>query len=626
MKPDRPVTMDASKVAICYDHESIFDASYGAGLRRYVGATGWGHIETYPQILQCLRRLYWFPKEKENQREVLRISGLYLKHLEPKLRRTVFFNTIIQMRNIFIKRTLAFPEMGVSYDEYYIMFEALYKDLLPCFAQDEEGDIEKCKIYLEMKDGFSFFKRYFHHEDYEERSQILDHEFKSEGLFNAFTVPIRQYSLDIANRYYYSGEDETKSVSWSVRWAMLCQTRMLGKFPKPLAKAKVQDYLEKIQETREASREKLIAAKDHLERWLREGPIRTNFLNEGKFDDEKVRELRDSCWNKLSLRLKFTASTDITRREGGKAEEARKLLNKARVNGWKVPRRDLMTGQIVDMIDISFCVDEGPLYEYLFWLSFQLVINELHDNYGGKSLLPYIYPFKNKDGSLYTFKVFRTRVEGINEPGKLRMLVKTTGVLYWFLTPMGEILNECLSFMKEHYSGLKGSSQGWRFQKELSGKGSSSSLIYDEDWKKRDGLFFGFLDLTEATDFIPRNIGLTMLTVLMEYIGIGKFWSAVTRMALKIDLPVDRVTISSQDGDTNEISEPKVIWKGFIRSGFMMGMPVTKTVLHLVHALADQKTLFLAEEFYGMRRVPYGPVIKPNFQYQGNFKPMEFAN
>jgi len=599
-------SLNGQYITVCHDHISIFAEKYPANIRNRNGYASWSNVTELTLIVDLLQSTYWFSKEE------IGITKLCLEGKAPKEMRAILFNTIGQMRNLMIKRWLAFPEIEMSYKEVYEIYRLLYRELLPCFAEGEDGDPEKCNIYLDLKESFNYFKRRFHSEEYEIRAQVFDHEFKSEGAFLLFTVPLRELSQEVLTRFFERGIDETQTPSWMLRFAILCQTRMLGKYPKPLSKKVVEQYLSKITKAHPVDIKQLKNDRLIIRKWISESKLPFNFLKEEWYERPDVHQLRDKCWNSLSLRIKYTASTDQPRSEGGKAREAQILFSKVMNRRIKVPRRDLETGEIKEILSLRENPEEGFFSEYLFWLSMQLVINGLY-NGGATQLKPYYYDCQINDNP------FRTRIEAINEPGKVRMLVKTTGILYWFLTPMGEIMNEALAFLQEHNAGLKGSAQGWKFQKQLSGRGDQSEMIYTPDWKAKPNLYFGFMDWTEATDFIPRDRGLILLDTLGSYIGVGTFWMRLTMLALRVDYPVDRVTVSKFEEDGSENHTQELVWKGNIMGGFMMGMPVTKTVLHLCHALADKKT-DLFYQVKGSYKEPYGSVIKPTYMHVDSFK------
>jgi hypothetical protein len=506
------------------------------------------------------------------------------------------------MRNLMIKRWLAFPEIRMDYEEVYAHYRDLYHELLPCFAEGENGDPQNCGIYLRMKEGFNFIKERFHHDEYDIRTEVLDHEFEDDSLHALFTQPIREYSEHVLKIFMETGEDETQSANWAMRFGILCQTRMLGKYPQPLGKVVVNDYLKKISTPVEIPKEEIKNSYVLMNQWMEESVLPPNLLNEEfKFPDENLENLRKKCLSSMSLRIKYTASTDFPRSEGGKAREAQLLFYEAQKAKQMVPRRNLDTGEVESMLHLTEEPGEGFYAEYLFWLSVQIILNKLASM--DVKWEKYKYPlFEWKDP-------FRTRIEAINEPGKMRMLVKTTSVLYWALTPMGEICNEALSFVNEHGAGLKSSAQAWKFQKELSGKGAQSSMIYDKDWLNKGNLFFGFLDWTEATDFIPRVLGITILEAFSRYLGVGNFYRKFCMTILLVEFPVDRVTLSVDKEESNE-KILKIAWKGNIKAGFMMGMPVTKTVLHLCHSLTDIK----AKRYFSIKgwdKKLYNPIIGP---------------
>jgi len=164
------------------------------------------------------------------------------------------------------------------------------------------------------------------------------------------------------------------------------------------------------------------------------------------------------------------------------------------------------------------------------------------------------------------------KVLHIQEPLKQRNLTKSTSELTWFLTPAGKMLQEVLAKLPEHVVGLKLSSDAWKFQQRIH-PNSDGGFIF-KDGRVEESVFV-FSDWVEATDNIHKAVGYHHLKALMEYSGFPQAYKLMVLQIVLTPQPVEEVLL--------DYSDTKVLFQGFIRNGFMMGNPVTKSILHLLH-------------------------------------------
>lgn len=175
------------------------------------------------------------------------------------------------------------------------------------------------------------------------------------------------------------------------------------------------------------------------------------------------------------------------------------------------------------------------------------------------------------------------RVVHISEPGKERNLTKSHACLAWFLTPASKITQGLLAFLPEHRAGLLESNHEWRHQKRISALSDESGFVYDSaTGKLQKEIRHVFKDWTESTDFISKLVGWSHLRGLLDYVGFPHSYKQLLLKTIVEPQPVVETLSRIILEDGQEIVEP-VNWKGFIREGFMMGNPMTKTILHLVH-------------------------------------------
>jgi len=170
------------------------------------------------------------------------------------------------------------------------------------------------------------------------------------------------------------------------------------------------------------------------------------------------------------------------------------------------------------------------------------------------------------------------KIVHISEPGKERNLTKTSSVVAWVLTVASKISQSVLAFNQDHRAGLILSAQDWMHQRRVSSGSYESAWMYDKSTRKRfDFVWNGFQDWKESTDFIPRQVGGMALAAWFQYIDFPRFYSNLVLMMTQRDYDVTEYTHTT-DGVVDRHH-----YSGKVTEGFMMSMPLTKTVLHLMH-------------------------------------------
>jgi hypothetical protein len=277
--------------------------------------------------------------------------------------------------------------------------------------------------------------------------------------------------------------------------------------------------------------------------------------------------------------------------DGGKLEDARLCIRRIIDNDWMVPIRSLHDNKVLSWISPQAEEFDEDWNRILFWFSYQLAINWLCSRGLEKDESLY-HAFIERGGKEYTNDILRCAIVHIMEPGKVRNLVKGTGEVAWFLTPAAKILQTTLAMLPEHKAGLLDSSHEWMHTKRISAESDESGFIYHpKTGYRRPGILQVFKDWTESTDFISKRVGCAHLGSLMSYIGFPRAYGLMVLRIIREPQPVlevidYRYKTNVGTGDTWEVERRR--WNGFVSEGYMMGMPVTKPILHLVHTSERQ--------------------------------------
>jgi hypothetical protein len=572
----------------------MFDNSYGGHMRDFCGATGWG-VANHEQMLKVLLSAYWYRKADKKFRFTDRIRKYTAERGIYAGKRAVS-QSLHTINSIIIKKMMAFSPEIADYsriaDQTARAFDELLTEYcLPIQRKDGVPVEPKPGFYTELKDLCNLVKMQFHKESRADRVSWLSHEFASKALGACFGTEFRKLRSYVEGRYAESGEDYSLSPAFIFRCSTICQTRAIGYLPEAIAEYKRLCFRIAVNRPVEKPERTFLRFQYHaVQRGLHRGGVSPMFMAAtGVRKDPDSVKLFQEVFNRIELPLKVSASTDQLVRDGGKLEDARLLLRKASENKWKIPVRDLDDNSIIEWIDVVRETDMDEEYTRpLFWLSYNLMINHwvkrgLWDKAD--------YTELTENGEPYEPDVFSAKIVHISEPGKDRNLTKSSSIMAWFLTPGSKLTQGTLARLKEHRAGLLESSHEWRHQKRISVMSDESSFIYDSRTGKTDpAVRHIFKDWQESTDFIPKLVGWAHLKGLFEYVGFPRAYAKMILITIIEPQPVSEVLIIRD----NVLDEPeRVSWTGFIREGFMMGNPMTKTILHLVHT----SELELALEF-----------------------------
>jgi hypothetical protein len=379
---------------------------------------------------------------------------------------------------------------------------------------------------------------------------------------------------------------------------------VLGYLPDCIAEVKRKQFRNTVSRVPEKPpRENIRLIQKAVEDELSRNSIPRDFMTTTVHSDGISQSRFQEAMTAIEIPLKGSASTDHFVRQGGKIEDARILINLAIDNKWKIPIRDLHDHEVIETFMVDR-IDETSDRDYvrpLFWLSYTIILN----HFIGKGFYPQqlYYPLKNK-GVLFEPDPMLASIVHISEPGKERNLTKSTGYLAWFLTPASKITQDTLSLLPEHEAGLRASSHEWRHQKRISALSDESGFIYSIlDGKTKPGVFQSFKDWTESTDFIGKHVGWAHLRTLFRYISFPEGYATLVGNAITEPQPVTEV-VAFKNLDGLEF-EP-VRWSGQISEGFMMGNPMTKTILHLIH-VSERNVVRHMLERLGAYENPRGP-------------------
>jgi len=591
------------EIMFCQDATGILDNAYPGVIRDRLGVTGWFHVtQTHiPKLFECL---YWFRKYGKQFKVQQKIDGLFAKRGDRKAKHIVT-QSLHTINALLIKKFLALsPEI----ERYETLakntargFSALLDSYADAISITDDGVIIEPKdgFYVDAKNFSNLVKSQFHKENRETRMSWLETSWTSKAFGAFFGAELRRLKGWIENLYSSTQSDYTLSPAWIYRCSTLSQQRGIGYLPDSIAEYRRHSFRQTINREVERPRPDLL----HLsylgvQERLRSGGIPEMLLSREKLNDpldSVPRDIFESSLARVEVPLKTSASVDTYVKDGGKLEDARLLLNTAIINGWKIPVRDLDTNEIIEYITVTRSSDRESDYSRpLFWISYQLFLNHWIEKDQWEYKNDY-HPFLS-DGKLYKPSIMDAAIVHISEPGKERNLTKSHATYAWLLTPGAKMLQSILAFLPEHKAGLLESNHEWRHQKRISALSDESNFIYDASTgKTHDDILHVFKDWTESTDYIGKMVGFFHLKSMMDYICFPSRYGRLILKTIVEPQPVTEVTTHFfyEDG----INIEPVKWSGSINEGFMMGNPMTKTILHLLHD-SERAT---SEEFLSRR-------------------------
>jgi len=606
--------LNPSETMFCQTATGIFDNAYPGHLRDRVEVTGWGHV-TRDSIIPLMESTYWFRKHGKQYKLRDRTRELFLLYGDHRAKHIVS-QVCHSVNSLLVKKMLSLAPEIEGYKTLSKHTAWAYSALLDDYAagtsQGPGGLVIEPQggFYNDAKAFSALVKQSFHKERRDDRLEWLTFQASTKAFGAFFGTELRRLKAYAEQEYSGAGSDYSLSPAWIYRASILSQTRGMGYLPESIAECRRIAFRNTV--NREVIR--VPPEMTHLQylavqKRLADGGVPRDILSSEKIRMKGSTSVEASLFaeifSRIELPLKGTASVDTFVKDGGKIEDARLLLNLAIKQGWKIPVRDLETNSIIEFVTVSRETEsDADFSRPLFWLSYQLTIN--HWVKKGQWNKEEYYQFLDYGDHEYEPGIMDAKIVHISEPGKERNLTKSHAVLAWFLTPASKITQGALSLLPEHRAGLLESSHEWRHQKRVSAMSDESGFIYDGiTGRTNDEIQHVFKDWTESTDFISKYVGWAHLRGLMDYLGFPNGYKRLVLKTIVEAQPVVETTSRTILDDGHEIVDP-VNWTGFIREGFMMGNPMTKTILHLVHASERVVT----EEFLRRRGLRFRDTYK----------------
>lgn len=581
-KEDEHRYIEPARVMFCQDSQGILDNQYPGAIRDATTISGWGHTSA-ANILEVLDHLYWYRTSKLKNR-MERIFIDVNRRLGFEGFKRAIKQTLHTLNGLIVKKFFVFgPEIS-SYHQLADQTAAMFLALITEYSHDPALEIET-PVYSELKDLFNYTKEIFYKGDITNRTSWLCWNFKHKGARDFFSSEFSRLRQTIDRMNRCENTDYSQSMAWFFRSTAFAQTRNMGYLPPHLAERKFAEF----RDTVSRPLEDLTPEQDQLIRLavvnrLYESGLPPGFLDQPRTEAEK--EVADSVLSNVNLDIKGTASVLHKVAAGGKMEDARKAINRIKQHNWVVPVRSLATNEIVDYVGYDTDDDEAQWNRLLFWYSYQISLNWCAQ----RELLPeeLYYEFAIEGQDDFELDILEASIVHIMEPGKVRDLVKSTGELTWALTPAAKILQASLALVPEHKAGLELAAHDWAHSRRISSESTEAGFIYDNlTGATLKNVLHVFKDWKQSTDYIGKRVGLAHLTSFAEYIGFPPAYLELVKILIREPQPVHEVVterhVISTANAPDAIVREKVNWNGFIREGFMMGLPVTKPILHLIH-------------------------------------------
>nr|UYL95395.1 MAG: hypothetical protein [Kunming Narna tick virus 2] len=602
-----PENIDPQEIMFCQNSTGVFDNSYPGFLRDRIKLTGWGHVND-KNLIDVMKALYWYRKYSYQYKLDKKLREL-MNRLGIRKTKHIVMQSVHTINSLLVKKMMAFSPEIEGYEPMAKHTAWAFRDLLEIYGMAPQWNaggqmVEPLNGFAQDAKNFSnFVKSTFHKEDRMTRLSITEWRASTKSFGGFFGTELKRLRAYVESVYSASGTDYTLSPAWIFRMTTLCQTRGLGYLPDAIAECRRQAFRTTVNRKPIAVEPEMmhlqsIAVKQRLASKIPPLILSGDRIHSLK-DEEK--EMFQEVFSRIAMPIKGSASLDTFVKDGGKIEDARHLLQLARENSWKVPVRDLSTHEIREYIQVSGAPEEmEDVSRPLFWISYQLFLN--HWSKRGRWDKEDYHPLYI-GGVEYAPNIMDAKIVHISEPGmKERNLTKSHAALAWFLTPGAKLAQATLAILPEHRAGLLESGHEWRHQKRISPLSDESGFIYDSrTGKVYSDIRHVFKDWTESTDFICKAVGYVHLRAFFDYVGFPPAYARLILLTIVEPQPVTEVVSVSQSGPDEQI-EP-VQWSGSINEGFMMGNPMTKPILHLVHE-SEHAVSILYLKRRGMRFVP----------------------
>jgi hypothetical protein len=571
-RSNRP-KISLADVMFCQNSQAVTDSSYSRPMRSKVNVSGWEAITEHETMLHVLDQLYWF--KKFVSKSTRKFLGWQFKRVGWKSYKQRLSHVLHTLNGQVVQKILLFPCEMEGYRELARLTSSLFEELVRDYfhVADTEPTVES-SIFMRIKAMRKKVKQSFPSMNVEVRHSVFPLALREQGKCSHARFWAGCFRR-LERRTMGLEQDYTQSPLWLYTMGGFSQTRNLGWLPEWVAEPARKEFRMNL------ARDKVLLPKPEIllcyklvmKRMYEEG-IEPRFLvTTGRSMDTDFREVIHS----LRIPLKPSASNNSTVSQGGKVEDARQLLSDAIRNRWRVPVRRFDTGEITGYISYDLGLrTTRPDYEgYLFWLALQILSNDLIKRGRLKGAV-----WDLPGSEIWELDLWRMQIVHISEPGKERNLTKTSSLVSWVLTVASKVCQMVLAYHQDHRAGLVLSAQDWMHQRRISSESFESKWMYDQNTRlRRDEVINGFQDWTQSTDFICRLVGGTVLQAFMSYVAFPKWFSEVVVKTALNDYAVTEILRTTYE---NGIPEREG-YSGVVSEGFMMSMPLTKTILHLVH-------------------------------------------
>nr|WGN96450.1 MAG: RNA-dependent RNA polymerase [Leptosphaeria biglobosa narnavirus 1] len=602
-----PENIDPQEIMFCQNSSGVFDNSYPGYMRDKTKLTGWQHVND-KSLITVMKTLYWYRKFSYQYKLDSKLREL-LSRLGLRKTKHIVMQCVHTINSLLVKKMMAFSPEIEGYEPIAKHSAWAFRDLLEIYGMAPQWNAGGIMIEPEVgfaqdaKNFSNFVKSTFHKENRLIRLSITEWRSSTKSFGAFFGTELKRMRAYAESLYSTTGADYTLSPAWIFRMTTLCQTRGLGYLPDAIAECRRQSFRNTVNRETVTVEPEMMHLQATAVRQRLATAIPSMILNEARIPTrtKAEREMFQDIFSRIAMPIKSSASLDTFVKDGGKIEDARALLELARKNQWKIPVRDLSTHEIREYISVSNDPDIlEDVSRPLFWISYQLFLNHwiLADQWDKKEYYSFL------DGAVeYNPNVMDAKIVHISEPGlKERNLTKSHATLAWFLTPGAKLVQATLAVLPEHRAGLLESGHEWRHQKRISPLSDESGFIYDSrTGKVYPDIRHVFKDWTESTDFICKVVGYVHLRTFFDYTGFPPAYARLILKTIVEPQPVTEVIAMTQLGP-DEIIEP-VQWNGSINEGFMMGNPMTKPILHLVHE-SEHAVAILYLKRRGLRFTP----------------------
>lgn len=580
-------SIDGKKVAFCPDARNILEDNYPVEMKNKTEVTGFEKVNNLERLINVLEETYWFAKFRKQFKIDKALKGLWkFSKQSPgengKVLRSNIEAILKTVNGLIVKKIVFMGRECVGYKKLSESTAQVFRDLCIEYSAMERYSLphHMSPLYEEAKAFFQHCKRYFNHDQLEQRLRIFAFKFKNKALKNFFIPEMMKIRAYITKVKYQKGEDVTTSLHWKFRWAHLHQTRTLDHLPFYMAREMVAQYIETMERALKVPTEyEMNLTHTCVLKNLKDNKVEKGLYRKENFElNEKL--FRDA----IALEIKATASFHHMIIYGGKLEDARIFLQFAKKYGWRFKIRDLRTGAIIGETPL---ITEGSwdekgilnLSSVIFWGALQVATNFLciHQIIDEENYVP-LY----KEEEWYDEEFNHASMIGIDEPGKLRMLIKTNSMLNWSLSLGAKLIQKGLATHPDHKAGLELGAQEWNFSKRISGESNESWFLYDRDGQLKSTARLGQSDWSKATDMLGKMLGYQAMKTFMIYTDFPSWYGNIFLEISRLQIHVREVSYFRDDTEIKRYETNHIF-----REGFMMGVQGAKGFLHLAHVASQ---------------------------------------